>query len=311
VTITLQLPAHYDFAGTLGALSLGRNDPAVRLSGTEFWWAVRGPAGAATLHLRRLGDTIEATGYGPGADWVTGQADAVAGLRDDVSGFTALSQHDPVVRQAWHRHPGLRLARTGLLFTHLLPTVLAQKVSGKEAARSYAKTVRHFGAPAPGPVDGLLLPPEPAAIAAAPYWLFHPFGIEQRRADALRRVAAMTQRLETAPDAATATTWLTTLPGIGPWTAAEVVRLAYGDPDAVSVGDYNIPHHVVFALTGAPRAGSREAVPGRVSPADARMLELLEPFRGQRARVCQLLMAAAPAPPRFGPRMPIRSFARF
>jgi hypothetical protein len=41
------------------------------------------------------------------------------------------------------------------------------------------------------------------------------------------------------------------------------------------------------------------------------MLELLEPFRGQRARVVQLLLATQPAPLRLGPRMPIRSFARF
>jgi 3-methyladenine DNA glycosylase/8-oxoguanine DNA glycosylase len=141
--------------------------------------------------------------------------------------------------------------------------------------------------------------------------VFHPFGIEQKRADALRRVAAVAGRLEAAPDAATATRRLTSLPGIGDWTAAEVVRLGYGDPDAVTVGDYHIPHQVVYALTGAPRAGSREAAPGGLSPADARMLELLAPFAGQRARVVQLLLAATPAAPRFGPRMPLRSFARF
>jgi hypothetical protein len=77
------------------------------------------------------------------------------------------------------------------------------------------------------------------------------------------------------------------------------------------VGDYNLPHVVVFAFTGAPRAGSRESAPGRLSPADTRMLELLEPFRGQRARVCDLVMTSGPHPPRFGPRMTIRSFARF
>jgi len=64
-------------------------------------------------------------------------------------------------------------------------------------------------------------------------------------------------------------------------------------------------------LTGAPRAGSRESRPGELSPADARMLELLEPFRGHRGRVCQLLMLTAGGAPRYGPRMPVRSFAHF
>jgi 3-methyladenine DNA glycosylase/8-oxoguanine DNA glycosylase len=311
MTRSLRLPEHYEFTGTLGPLSLGRIDPAVRLTATEFWWACRAPTGPATLHLRRLGDVLEATGYGPGAEWVTDQADAIAGLRDDVTGFGSVAALDPFVRRAWHDRPGLRLTRTGRLFTHLLPTILAQKVTGVEAARSYARTLRHFAAPAPGPLDGLLLPPDPAEVAAAAYWVFHPFGVEQKRADALRRVAAQAPRLDSAPDAATATARLTAIPGVGAWTAAEVVRLAYGDPDAVTVGDYHIPHHVVYALTGAPRAGSRDSRPGELSPADTRMLELLEPFRGQRARVCQLLLATSSGPPRRGPRMPLRSFARF
>ena len=311
MTVRFDLPEHYDFAGTLGPLCLGRLDPAARLGPTEFLWAVHTPGGPATLHLRRHGSTLEAAGHGPGADWVLSQADAVAGLRDDVAGFDALAALDPVVRRAWHVKPGLRLTRTGRLFAHLVPTILAQKVTGKEAAWGYARLVRQLGEPAPGGFAGLLLPPLPAALAGTPYWAYHPFGIEQKRADTVRRVAAAADRLESAPDAATATSRLTAIRGVGVWTAAEAVRLGYGDPDAVSVGDYNIPHHVVYALTGAVRAGSRESTVDRPSEADTRMLELLEPFRGQRARVVQLLLATQPGPPRFGPRMPVRSFARF
>jgi hypothetical protein len=39
------------------------------------------------------------------------------------------------------------------------------------------------------------------------------------------------------------------------------------------------------------------------------MLELLEPYRGHRARVIRLLAAAGIMAPRFGPRMPLRRFA--
>jgi hypothetical protein len=67
----------------------------------------------------------------------------------------------------------------------------------------------------------------------------------------------------------------------------------------------------VYALTGAVRAGRRDAAPGRISSADARMLEVLEPFRPQRARVVQVLLATGVSAPRFGPRAPVRSFARF
>src|SRR5262249_43977508 len=159
----------YEFARTVAPLCLGRIDPAARLTGTDLWWACRTPDGPGTLHLRRTGDALDATGYGPGAGWLTGQADAIAGLRDDVSGFTEVADRDPVVREAWHRSPGVRLTRTGRLFVHLLPVILAQKVTGKEAARGYARIIRHFAEPAPGPVEDLLLPPDPARIAATPY----------------------------------------------------------------------------------------------------------------------------------------------
>ncbi|MDP9295131.1 MAG: DNA-3-methyladenine glycosylase 2 family protein, partial [Actinomycetota bacterium] len=85
------------------------------------------------------------------------------------------------------------------------------------------------------------------------------------------------------------------IPGIGPWTEAEVARVAFGDADAVSLGDFHLPNTVAWALAGEPRAG------------DARMLELLEPYLGQRGRVCLMLELAAPRPPRYGPRMAVRS----
>ena len=77
------------------------------------------------------------------------------------------------------------------------------------------------------------------------------------------------------------------MPGIGPWTAAEVVRFAFGDPDAVSVGDYHLPNMVAWALAGEPRAD------------DARMLELLEPYRGQRGRVQRYLEVGRITAPRW------------
>ncbi len=298
-TRRLALPARYDFAGTVGALPMSRYDPCARVARGAFWWATRTPEGPATLCLRRSGAELEATGFGPGASWVVAQADGVAGLRDDVSGFAAVAAAHPLVARLAKLHSGHRLASTGRVFQRLLRAVLEQKVTGKEAYRGYAATVRHFREPAPGPLDGLLLPPDPAAVAGTPYWVFHPFGIEQRRADTLRRVAAVARRLEECPDVATATGRLVSITGIGPWTAAEVVRTAYGDPDAVSVGDYHIPNMVAWALAGEPRGD------------DARMLDLLAPFAGHRGRVCTLLERAGIGAPRFGPRMPIRSFAAY
>jgi len=298
-TRVLPVPPRYDVAGTLGGLTFSRYDPCARFAAGGFWWATRTPDGPATLHLRRDGAGLAAQAYGPGAAWVLDRADAVAGLRDDLAGFDEVASAHPLVARLAKVHSGLRLPATGRVFQRLLRAVLEQKVTGTEAYRAYSAIVRHFREPAPGPLAGLLLPPDPAAIAATPYWVLHPFGVEQRRAETLRRAAAVADRLERCADSAEATRRLRAIPGVGPWTAAEVVRTAYGDPDAVSVGDFHLPNTVAWALAGEPRAD------------DARMLELLEPFRGHRGRVCVLLEVAGLAAPRFGPRMPVRSFSRY
>ncbi|HEY6595183.1 MAG TPA: DNA-3-methyladenine glycosylase 2 family protein [Asanoa sp.] len=296
----LDAPPLYHLAGSVGPLAMGRHDPCARFVGGTFWWAADTPEGPASLSLRRTRDAVVATAHGGGAAWVLDRADAIAGLRDDLTGFAALAAAHPLVARVAHQLQGRRLPATGRLFQRLVRTILEQKVTGTEAYRGYAATVRRFGGSAPGPLGkALRLPPRAADIAAAPYWVFHPFGIEQKRADTLRRAAVAAERLERCADAAEATTRLRAIVGIGPWTAAEVVRVAYGDPDAVSVGDFHIPHMVAWALAGEARGD------------DARMLALLEPFRGHRGRVCVLLEAAGIGAPRFGPRMPIRSFARF
>jgi len=320
VTRTLAVPEGYDFAGTVGQLPMGRHDPCQRFIDGVFWRVTRTPDGLATLSLRRDGATLRATGYGPGAEWVVAQADAVAGLRDDVSGFAEVAARHPLVARLAHVHRGLRLPATGRVYERLLRAILEQKVTGTEAYRAYAATVRYCHRltgrePAPGPALGLLPPPDPATVATVPYWVMHGFGVEQRRADTLARASAEAARLERCRDSAEANRRLTAIAGIGPWTSAEVVRVAYGDPDAVSVGDWHIPHMVAWALAGQVRAGARSAGPdapaGTLSPADLTMLELLEPFRGHRGRVCLLLERAGYAAPRFGPRMPIRSFATY
>ena len=110
-----------------------------------------------------------------------------------------------------------------------------------------------------------------------------------REAPRLQRLAAGAAGPGGSPGPAYAA--LRAIPGIGPWTAAEVGARAFGDPDAVSVGDFHLPSLVAWALAGEARA------------TDERMLELLEPYRGQRGRVIRLLEASGLRAPRYGPRL--------
>jgi 3-methyladenine DNA glycosylase/8-oxoguanine DNA glycosylase len=109
--------------------------------------------------------------------------------------------------------------------------------------------------------------------------------------------ARSAKRLEetTTMDLAAAHRRLEAFAGVGPWTAAKVALVALGDPDAVEVGDYHLPHAVGYALEGTPRS------------TDERMLELLNPYRGHRARVIRLLHVAGISAPRFGPHQPLRN----
>ena len=188
-----------------------------------------------------------------------------------------------------------------------MPAILEQKITGEEARSTYRALIRGYGEDAPGP-PGLRLQPAPEVLAALPYHAFHPLGLERRRAELIRAVAREAPRLErlavqvaeASPGLereamlASAYATLRAFPGIGPWTAAEVGFRAFGDPDAVSVGDFHIPNMVCWALAGEPRG------------TDERMLELLEPYRGQRARVTRYLELAGMAAPRYGPRLAAR-----
>jgi 3-methyladenine DNA glycosylase/8-oxoguanine DNA glycosylase len=288
-----ELSRPLDLALTIGPIGQGAS---LRLHGREAWRATLTPEGPATVHLLHADGAVEVEAWGPGAAWAAAAAAALCGQEDDDSGFRPAH---PLLADLRRRHPGLRLPKTRAVFEALVPTVLAQKVVGVEAHRSYRALVSGLGEPAPGP-SGLTIPPSAKVLAATPYWTFHRFGVERRRAEVIIRAARSASRLEetSAMDLASAHRRLEAFPGVGPWTAAKVALVALGDADAVQVGDYHLPHSVGYALEGTSRSS------------DERMLELLEPYRGHRARVIRLIGLAGITAPRYGPKMPLRNLAR-
>jgi 3-methyladenine DNA glycosylase/8-oxoguanine DNA glycosylase len=282
----VDLASPIDLALTLAPIAHGRGDPTIRFEPDGIWRATRTLAGPATIRLRRVADGVAAVAWGPGA------AAAVAGAADLVGAHDnpgALVPQHRVIAELVRRLPGLRLPTTNRPFEALLPAICEQKVTGIEARAAFRGIVAAFGEPAPGPFR-LRLAPASDVLAAQAYFAFHRFGLERRRADLVRAAARLAPRLEGVA-LAEACARMGSLPGIGPWTLAEVARVAYGDPDAVSVGDYHLPNLVAWALAGEPRAD------------DARMLDLLEPYRGQRGRVQRLLEASGIRAPRYGPRL--------
>ena len=285
----VRLDFEVDPAATLGELRHGPGDPTIRFERGVVWRASRTSEGPATTRIARARDGWRVSAWGPGAEASLAAVPRLLGCDDDPS---ALVLPEGRLRHIAARSPGFRFGRTDSVWPSLIPAICGQKVTSAQAHRAYFGIVHRWGEDAPGPA-GLRLAPRPEVIAALPYYELHPVGLEQRRAITLLRAAEHADRLEQATDMAPAAAlaWLRGVPGIGAWTAAEVARPAFGDPDAVSVGDFHVPNTVCWALAGEPRGD------------DARMLELLEPYRGQRARVVRLIERAGIKAPKFGPKM--------
>jgi 3-methyladenine DNA glycosylase/8-oxoguanine DNA glycosylase len=275
----------------------GAGDPTQREDDAgRHWRAMRTPIGPASLCIRArptAGD-VHARAWGAGAEWALEHLPRLLGADDDPTGFEA--HHHPEVEAGWRTHRHWRLGATGLVMESLVPSILEQKVTGKQAFGSFRELVRRHGEPAPGPVASmrLMLQPTPATIAAVPSWEWLRLGVQPAQSRTVVTACRLASSLEriTQVSADEADRRLRSIPGIGVWTSAEVRQRALGDPDAVSFGDYHLANWVGWALLGHDIS-------------DEEMAELLEPSRPQRGRAAAMAMAGGRARPRRGPRMSI------
>jgi 3-methyladenine DNA glycosylase/8-oxoguanine DNA glycosylase len=301
-------PFWVDIRLTLIVHRRGAHDPTFRIDPSgAIWRTSLTPAGPGTLRMSAQpgtqgtgagtpGTRIRAAAWGPGAHWLVAAVPDLLGVLDDPEGFRPAN---PRLSELVRRLAGHRIGRTGRVLEALIPAVLEQKVVGREARRAWRRIVTWYGSPAPGPAPaGLRVVPSAAAWQAIPSWDWHRAGVEPVRARTIAAAARRADRLETVATlpGADADRLLRSLPGVGPWTAAEVRQRACGDADAVSLGDYHIPTLVGWALAGAPAD-------------DARMLELLARYAGHRYRVTRLLELGGQGPPRRGPRLHARDYS--
>jgi 3-methyladenine DNA glycosylase/8-oxoguanine DNA glycosylase len=277
----------------------GPGDPTHRRLGPGHWLrASRTPEGPVLLRIAAAGPAVSARAWGPGAPWALDQLPRLLGLDDDPAGFEPRPEHQALVL-AQRRYGEVRVGRSERVWEALAPACLEQVVTGKEAFRAFRLLVGEYGERAPGPAAdedsaayGMRVPPPPDVWARIPTWKFLAAGVEQRRSAPLVRAAGRASALEGTLtwDRHEADRGLRSLPGIGPWTSAEVRQRAHGDPDAWSIHDYHVAKDITYALVGEPLD-------------DAACLEILEPYRGHRYRVQLLLSLSAPGTPRRGPRM--------
>lgn len=276
---------------TLSPLRRGAGDPCFRVLGADTWRTSLLPSGPVTARITKTApDTVECEAWGAGAEEFIDRVPALLGQDDSATGFAPA---EPTIAEAHRRVPHLRLGRTGRVLEALIPAIIEQRVYGKDAFRSWRLLTTKFGQPAPGPAPaGMRVPPSAQVWRRIPSWEFHLANVDPGRARTVVGCAQRADALERLTgDRAVA--GLRSLPGVGEWTAAETVQRAFGDADALSVGDFHLAKVVGLSLLGFPID-------------DAAMVELLEPLRPHRYRAVRLLEASGLAVSnRRGPRQAI------
>jgi 3-methyladenine DNA glycosylase/8-oxoguanine DNA glycosylase len=284
---SFSLDRPYDLKRSLLLGDLGRANPTLVCPNEhELLRATWSPEGPASLHIRVRPGALEACAWGPGRGWLLDALPQHLGLDDRPPQFS--DKLGRLQRQL----PGVRRGRSLDLFELLTGYVIRQRVAWRDAVATQASILRAHAQPAPGPAE-LRLPLAPEQWLTLTTADLAAHGLERKRAKTILSLAARADRIRSfavlGPELVTRK--LESFTGIGPWTSAMVCGHGLGDHDAVPIGDYELPSTVAWFFLGEPRAD------------DARMLELLEPHRGQRFRVIHLLWAAGLHAPRFGPRI--------
>lgn len=291
--VTLSVPNPYSLQHSLTSLKSGRRDPTVRFEGGRVQCALLTPEGPVSVAAQVEADSLQVALNGEGSEWLEPRLPAMFGLRDDPSVFTP----DGPVLSLVKRHPGHHLIRMPVLFHRLVQIVLHQLVTWEEAAGAWQVMVHRYGTAAPGD-DGLLVGPTPETLRSLAYYDLVDCGVLPRQARLVLKLAAEHRRIERAWSLGDERLiqFLSRIPGIGAWTLQTLRGSCLGDADAVVTGDYGLPHTVCWFFRKQARGTDEE------------MLELLEPYRGHRYRVQQLLMQSGMKAPRRGPKMRVRTW---
>ncbi len=190
-------------------------------------------------------------GLGAGCCWALEHAAALIGADDDPRTRWSLApvggRSGPEIARAapCRAQPGLR----GAPARHL-------RAEG-DRRRGSCSLSRHRGGASENPHRDRAAETATGSLGPGglPYFAFHRFGLERRRADVIRAAAQFAPRLETATPGEADTGWRA-VPGDRSVDARRGwCVVAFGDPDALSVGDFHLPNLVAWALRGEPTRG--------------------------------------------------------
>ena len=291
--LTLSVPTDYSLKRSLTSLCSRRRDPTICPGDRHASFSLLTPDEPVVVGAKLSGKCLDIETEGSGTCWLRPKLTELFGLQDNPRLFTPAGR----VRDLLKRFPSTRPPRLPVVFQRLVQIVLHQLVAWGEASDGWRLMTRRYGETAPGE-SGLLVGPTPAKLRSLAWYDLVTCDILPRHARLILKLTREHSRIERIWSAGDKKLieCLCRIPGIGEWTIQKLRGSCLGDSDAAVTGDYGLPHCVCWYFRRQPRSTNEE------------ILELLEPYRGHRYRVQQLLMHAGIRAPRRGPRSRVRSW---
>ncbi len=270
-----------DVRGTFFMSRVGARDPTATLEDNMLVKVFSTRVGFARVTLKRAPKGVRARVDG---DFEAKEIEAWFGMLR-ASEARALPSAHPFITKLHRASPGLRVLPVPWLWETCVSTILQQRVAFRDATREYTRLAELHGEKTALGVSF----PSAARVARMPTWEIERVGVDKKRARAIIQLAREEQFrsfLSLLTPHAELRRRLLAVRGIGPWTTDMTMGFGAGDADALPLGDLHLPHLTSWVFERKPRG------------TDARMVELLEAYRGRRFHVVRLLLASRVSVPR-------------
>ena len=285
-SFTLALPDNYHVPYTLGRWGRNAESRTLHVDGSKITAAVRLAEMPALLACTFADGSVRCrvTSDAPlGPEHMRAAhllAVRLTGLHSSPDAFVTHLREKARLFRLVEPRPGLHVPQTGTLFEGLIWSIVGQQVNVEFAFALERRLAELCGTP----VDGLIAPPTPAAVAALDYADLQKRQFSRRKAEYLIDIARslsageILQGIDGAPATDTCKELLS-LRGIGPWSANYVMMRSLGFADCVPLGDTGL----TSALQSFFELEER--------PDKKRTTELMAPFAPHRSLATHYLWA--------------------
>lgn len=250
-SVTLKLPfaPPYNWPALIAFLAARAIPGIEHITPTSYRRAIThdGNTGIVEVHPNLLESHLTVTIHFPNITPLGAIVDRIRHIFDTGADPLAIARTltiDPLLADALHHHPGIRVPGTWDGFELAIRAILGQQITVRAATNLAAKVVALYGTPLTTHTDPTITHtfPSPKTIAhIPPNTLAQSLGIPRVRAEAITALAATAATDDTllkpghSLDHSIAR--LTELPGIGDWTANYIAMRALREPDAFPATD--------------------------------------------------------------------------